>query len=283
MEAAQTTRAGGALVGRRVLLPGAAAWGVRVAELLAAHGAATVLVPTIEVVPPGDLTCLDSALVSLARGDDDWLVVTSPATVLSLSSRVATLANRGRQTPSAALGTFIGETKVATLGAGCARALERSGVRATLVPDGDRVSAGLLAVFPDPPASDGLGRPGRVLVARSDLASTTIADGLRARGWVVDDVVAYHTRTPGVEAVTVRTEARAGAFDAVLLGAPATVDSLVELVGAPAPGTLVGCVGPRTARAAAEQGLTVDVVPPEATAESLVAALVESLGGPVRP
>ncbi|HRA49857.1 uroporphyrinogen-III synthase [Actinotalea sp.] len=263
--AADATRPG-ALDGWQVLVPGAAEWGRRIAGLLADRGARTVLVPVVEVAPPDDLTCLDSALAALARGDYDWLVVTSPATVLSLSARVATLANRGRQTPSTALGTFVGETAVATLGPGCARVLERSGVTAALVPTGERSSAGLLAAFPEPPvappAAGTLGRAGRVLVARSDLASSTVSDGLTARGWQVDDVVAYRTITPDQPGARIRAQARAGEFDAVLLGAPSTVDALVELVGAPAAGTVLGCVGPRTARTATEQGLTVDVVPP---------------------
>lgn len=265
----------GALAGWRVLVPGADQWGHRVAGLLADHGARTELVPVVEVAPPADLTCLDSALTALARGDHDWLVVTSPATVLTLAARVATLANRGRQTPAAALGTFVGDTPVATIGHGCARALERCGVTAALVPTGEPTSAGLLAVFPDPPASpSALGRDGRVLLAHSDLTSTALFDGLRAQGWQVDDVVAYRALTPDRPGAELRARARAGEFDAVLLAAPSTVDALVELVGVPAPGTLLCCVGPRTARVAQEQGLRVDLVPPEATAEALVDELV---------
>ena len=273
----------GPLRGWRVLVPRGGEWGERVTSLVEDQGGEAVVVPLIEFAPPTDLTSYDSVITALARGEYDWLVVTSSTTVMSLAGRVATLANRGRQTPGTALATFVGETRVAAVGPGTARSLERVGVAPALMPSGERSARGLLAEFPR--ADDGtpgsLGRPGRVLLPQSDLAEATLADGLRELGWQVDEVVAYHTLSGPVPGAGLRTEVREGQFDAVLLSSASTVTNLVELVGPPPPTTAVCCIGPRTERAALDHGLRVHVVPEAASAEALVDALARyALGGP---
>lgn len=269
-----------ALSGWRVLVPRGGEWGERVAAMLHEHGAESVVVPLIEFAPPTDLTSFDSVLNRLARGDYDWLVVTSATTVQSLSGRVVTLVNRGRETPATALGTFVGDTRVAAVGPGTARALERSGVTAALVPTGERSARGLLAEFPR--ADDAVrlpGRPARVLLPQSNLAEATMADGLRALGWEVDVVEAYRTLSGPVPGESLRTEVRTGEFDAVMLSSASTVTNLLELVGTPPPTTVVCCIGPRTEQAARDHGLPVHVVPAQASGEELVDALAAYASG----
>lgn len=269
-----------ALTGWRVLVPRGGDWGLRTAAALAAHGAEAVVVPLIEFGPPDDLTRLDSALATLARGDYDWLVVTSSTTVQSLSARIATLANRGHATPADVLRTFVGETQVAAVGPGTASSLERHRLTAALVPQGERSARGLLAEFPAPDGGPGsLGRPGRVLLPQSDLAEATLAEGLRELGWEVDVVVAYRTHSGPVPGHDLREDMRTGGFDAVLLSSASTVTNLVELVGAPPPTTAVCCIGPRTAAAARAHGMTVHVVPPAASGDGLVEGLVAYASG----
>ncbi|WP_182112496.1 MULTISPECIES: uroporphyrinogen-III synthase [unclassified Actinotalea] len=268
------------LAGWRVLVPRGGEWGERVAGMLHQHGAESVVVPLIEFAPPQDLTPFDSVLNRLARGDYDWLVVTSATTVQSLSGRVVTLVNRGRETPATALATFVGDTSVAAVGPGTARALERAAVTPSLVPTGERSARGLLAEFPRPEDVVRLpGRPGRVLLPQSDLAEPTLADGLRGLGWEVDVVVAYRTLSGPVPGEGLRTQVRTGEFDAVLLSSASTVANLLELVGTPPPTTVVCCIGPRTEQAAREHGLPVHVVPAQASGEELVDALAAYAAG----
>lgn len=269
-----------ALTGWRVLVPRGGEWGERVAAMLADHGAESVVVPLIEFAPPEDLTTYDSVLNGLARGDYDWLVVTSATTVQSLSARVATLVNRGRETPATALATFVGDTRVAAVGPGTGRALERLHVVPALLPSGERSARGLLADFPRADAAPTLGgRPGRVLLPQSNLAEPTLAEGLRELGWEVDVVVAYRTLSGPVPGEGLRTEVRTGGFDAVMLSSASTVSNLVELVGMPPPTTVVCCIGPRTEQAARDHGLPVHVVPPAASGEELVEALARYASG----
>lgn len=274
-----------ALAGWRVLVPRGGEWGERVAVLLAGYGAESVVVPLIEFAPPEDLTTYDSVLNGLARGDYDWVVVTSATTVQSLSARVATLVNRGRETPATALRTFVGDTRVAAVGPGTARSLERYHVTPALVPAGERSARGLLAEFPHADGEPHLpGRAGRVLLPQSNLAEPTLADGLRELAWEVDVVVAYRTLSGPVPGEGLRQEVRTGGFDAVLLSSASTVANLVELVGTPPPTTVVCCIGPRTEQAARDHGLPVHVVPPAASGEELVDALARyATGAPAAP
>lgn len=268
------------VAGWHVLVPHGGEWGERVQAMLAEHGADGVVVPLIEFAPPADVPALDAALVRLASGTYDWVTVTSATTVTALVGRAAGIVeptHPGASSPGAALSAILGSTRVAAVGPGTARALERYGVTAHLVPTGERSARGLVAEFPPPPAStdpSSLGSGGRVLVPHSDLADGTVATGLRDAGWDVDEVVAYRTVSGDVDGAALREDMRAGSFDAVLLSSASTVTNLVELVGPPPPTTVICCIGPRTRQAALDHGLRVDVVPEAASAEGLVEALV---------
>ena len=65
------------------------------------------------------------------------------------------------------------------------------GITPELVPADDQSSEGLLAEFP--PYDDVLDPIDRVLLPRADIATETLAAGLRQRGWEIDDVTAYRT------------------------------------------------------------------------------------------
>lgn len=261
----------GALAGWRVLVPRSGEWGERVRAGLAEHGATAVVVPVIEFAPPTDLPAVDAAVGRLARGEYDWLTVTSATTVLALAGRAAAVAGGPA---SEALSAVVGRTAVAAVGPGTARTLERHGVVPTLVPD-EHSARGLLATLVERvPAG------GRVLVPQSDLAELTLADGLRAASWDVDVVLAYRTVPAEQPPASVADELRAGRFDAVLLSSTSTVAGLLELVGTPPPSTVVACIGPRTAAAATAAGLTVAVVPEVASGEALVDALAAHASNP---
>ena len=264
------------LTGWRVLVPRGGDWGERVVDLLAAQGADAVVVPLIEFAPPLELTTLDSALTGLALGIYDWVTITSGTTVPYLAARAplhVAAASGESPDPAVALAALLGNVQVAAVGPGTAAALERIGVVADLVPTGERSARGLLAEFPPPPMGHGPGLTARVLVPHSDLAEPTLAHGLRAAGWQVDDVVAYRTLSGTSAGNELRDAVRSGAFHAVLLSSASTVMNLVELVGTPPEGTVVCCIGPRTERAALELGLPVHVIPESASAEGLVDAL----------
>jgi uroporphyrinogen-III synthase len=254
----------GPLAGWRVLVPRPVAGSSPAAVALAAVGAEAVLVPLVETVPPEDPAGLDDTLLALGAGWYGWLVVTSAAAVPALVARAAVA-----ETTLPALVT-TGAVKVAAVGPGTARALRETGVEPDLVPRGESTAAALVRAWPAP------GDQPRVLFPRGDLAAPTLADGLRARGWRVDDVVAYRTVPAAPPPDDVRAAWSDGSIRAALLTSASTVRELDARLGAPPAGTLLVAIGPTTAAEAARLGLPLAGIAAAQTMTGLVAALVEA-------
>ena len=104
----------------------------------------------------------------------------------------------------------------------------------------------------------------RVLLPRADIATETLAAGLRDRGWEIDDVTAYRTVRAAPPPAPIREAIKTGGFDAVCFTSSSTVRNLVGIAGKPHARTIVACIGPQTAETAREFGLRVDVQPEEA-------------------
>ncbi|WP_148090474.1 uroporphyrinogen-III synthase, partial [Cellulomonas algicola] len=128
-------------------------------------------------------------------------------------------------------------------------------------------------------SADGTTGPAqRVLFPRGDLAAPTLADGLRARGWQVDDVVAYRTVPAAPPSAEVRAAWADGSIGAALLTSASTVRELVAQLGAPPAGTALVAIGPTTAAEVERLGLPLAGVAQEQTMTSLVAALASAVG-----
>ncbi|UJP40490.1 uroporphyrinogen-III synthase [Cellulomonas palmilytica] len=269
----QVGAAAAAPAGWRVLVPRPTAGQSGAVIALAAVGAEPVLVPLIAIDPPEDTARVDDALLALGSGWYRWLVVTSGAAVPVLDARA-----RAAGRPLATL-VADGDVRVAAVGPGTARALRDAGVDTDLTPRGPSTGANLAAQWPSADPHDhptGLARPARVLFARGDLAASTVADGLRARGWQVDEVVAYRTVTAPPPPDDVRDDWRTGAIRAALLTSASTVRALVEHLGPPPASTLLVAIGPTTAAEAHRLGLPLAATAAEQTMTGLVGALVDA-------
>jgi uroporphyrinogen III methyltransferase/synthase len=118
-------------------------------------------------------------------------------------------------------------------------------------------------------------------VAQAEAARPALVEGLRHKGWTVDAVAAYRTVAATVEPAVL---GRAAAADAIVFTSGSTVRSYVAAasgsegggVGRAMPATVV-CIGPVTAAAALEAGLTPAAVATDHSLDGLVAALVEVL------
>jgi uroporphyrinogen-III synthase len=238
----------GRLAGRSVVVTRTAEQSVGLADLLIAEGAAVVTVPLIIVVDaPDGGAALEAAL---ARIDQyDWIVVTSP----NAASRVARAIDaRDARRP-----------KVAAVGTATAALLPV----VDLVPARQR-AAGLLDELPE--------GPGRVLLPHSAQAHATLADGLRERGWEVDEVDAYDVISRAPED---HERAAVAGADALVLASGTAARAWVEAFGPRSP-ALVVAIGPQTASAAAEVGLKVHLTSSDHSPAGLVEALVAHLRGP---
>ncbi|MFQ6398453.1 uroporphyrinogen-III synthase [Nocardia sp. KC 131] len=253
-----------ALYGWTVLVPRTKDQAGEMSERLVTHGAIPMEVPTIAVEPPRSPAQMERAVKGLVDGRYQWVVFTSTNAVRAVWEKFAEFGLDAR--------AFSG-VKIACVGEATAEKVRSFGINPELVPSGEQSSEGLLADFP--PYDDVFDPVNRVLLPRADIATETLAEGLRDRGWEIDDVTAYRTVRASPPPAETREMIKTGGFDAVLFTSSSTVRNLVGIAGKPHARTIVACIGPKTAETAIEFGLRVDVQPEAAQVGPLVEALAE--------
>ena len=241
------------LGGWRVLVPRGGKWGDGVAATLRSYGAIPVIAPMINFASADDGAALANALHELKDGQFDWLVVTSATTV-------DVLAGQSVIVPPT--------TKIAAVGETTAAALAVAGYQVSFIPEGDNSARGLLKEWPIAEIT------GRVLIPQSDIAEPTLVSGLGELGLDVQFVSAY--RTVGVPiAEHVAADVASGRIGAVLVTSGSVARQVAEQLAPIPDGTIVACIGPRTAFDARAAGLNVHVIAESRSADALVDALVE--------
>ena len=253
-----------ALYGWTVLVPRTKDQASEMSERLVSHGASPIEVPTIAVEPPRSPAQMERAVKGLVDGRFQWVVFTSTNAVRAVWEKFNEFGLDAR--------AFSG-VKIACVGQATADRVRAFGINPELVPSGEQSSLGLLDEFP--PYDDVFDPVNRVLLPRADIATETLAAGLRERGWEIDDVTAYRTVRAAPPPAETREMIKSGGFDAVCFTSSSTVRNLVGIAGKPHARTIVACIGPKTAETAAEFGLRVDVQPEVAAVGPLVEALAE--------
>jgi uroporphyrinogen III methyltransferase / synthase len=253
-----------ALYGWTVLVPRTKDQAGEMSEKLVSHGALPIEVPTIAVEPPRSPAQMERAVKGLVDGRFQWVVFTSTNAVRAVWDKFNEFGLDAR--------AFSG-VKIACVGQATADRVRAFGINPELVPSGEQSSLGLLDEFP--PYDDVFDPVNRVLLPRADIATETLAEGLRERGWEIEDVTAYRTVRAAPPAASTREMIKTGGFDAVCFTSSSTVRNLVGIAGKPHARTIVACIGPKTAETAAEFGLRVDVQPDVAAVGPLVEALAE--------
>ncbi len=253
-----------ALYGWTVLVPRTKDQAAEMSERLSAYGALPIEVPTIAVEPPRSPAQMERAVKGLVDGRFQWVVFTSTNAVRAVWEKFGEFGLDAR--------AFSG-VKIACVGEQTADRVRAFGISPELVPAGEQSSLGLLDDFP--PYDSIFDPVNRVLLPRADIATETLAEGLRERGWEIEDVTAYRTVRAAPPPATTREMIKTGGFDAVCFTSSSTVRNLVGIAGKPHARTIIACIGPKTAETAAEFGLRVDVQPDTAAVGPLVDALAE--------
>ncbi|MEY8018163.1 uroporphyrinogen-III synthase [Mycobacterium servetii] len=253
-----------ALYGWTVLVPRTKDQAGEMSERLTSYGALPIEVPTIAVEPPRSPAQMERAVKGLVDGRFQWVVFTSTNAVRAVWEKFGEFGLDAR--------AFSG-VKIACVGESTADRVRAFGISPELVPAGEQSSLGLLDEFP--PYDSIFDPVNRVLLPRADIATETLAEGLRDRGWEIEDVTAYRTVRAAPPPAATREMIKTGGFDAVCFTSSSTVRNLVGIAGKPHARTIIACIGPKTAETAAEFGLRVDVQPEIAAVGPLVDALAE--------
>ncbi len=238
------------------------------ADQLQRLGATVIELPVIAIDDPADAgAALAEAARRLVSGAYEWVALTSSNAAGRLIAVIG-----GRPVPD--------RVRWAAVGSGTATTLAEAGVTADLVPTVS-LAESLADAFPaSGPSRDGeAGRPpaaiGTVLFPRAETVRGGLAAGLRAKGWEVDEVVAYRTVAGDPSPEAVRSAGRA---DAVAFTSSSTVDRTVELLGTGGVPPVVVTIGPATSSAVRAAGLSVSAEADPHTLDGLVSALVSVLG-----
>jgi uroporphyrinogen-III synthase len=248
------------LAGRTVVITRARTQASELALRLEGLGATVVELPVIAIEDAADGgRALALAAHRLTSGAYQWVALTSA----NASSRL--LAELGDRAVAPSV-------RWAAVGAATARALAGAGRPVDLIPEASMADA-LAEAFPTA-GPDGPEPVGTVLYPRAETVSGSLAAGLRAKGWLVDEVVAYRTVSgrPGPEAV-----AAAGRADAVAFTSSSTVAHSLDLLGFDGLPPIVATIGPVTSAAARSAGLAVAAEANTHTIEGLVEAVVAAL------
>lgn len=241
----------------RIVVPRAREQASSLSSFLEEIGVEPVELPTISFGEPEDWTPVDKALAALSSFA--WVVFTSGTTV----ERFLEQAERHRGWKPE-----MARCRIAAVGPSTARALHAKGLRVDLVPS-VYTSQGLLRELA--PRAAGA----RVLLARGDIADSALPRGLEAAGAEVVEVVVYRTiPPPGLREETLRVLAQG--VDIVCFTSASTVKNLVTALGSdvcrlqtiPA-----AVIGPVTAQAARQAGLSIVAEAEESTIPGLVAAV----------
>jgi uroporphyrinogen III methyltransferase/synthase len=252
------------LFGWRVLVPRTKEQAAAVSERLREYGAVPEEVPTIAVEPPRTPQQMERAVKGLVTGRYQWVAFTSANAVRAVRERFEEYGLDAR--------AFAG-VKVAAVGEQTASSLLDFGIRPDLVPAGEQSAEGLANEWP--PYDDLLDPINRVLLPRADIATETLLAKLTDLGWECEDVTAYRTVRAAPPPAPIREAIKGGGFDAVLFTSSSTVRNLVGIAGKPHAVTVIGVIGPQTAKTAAEFGLRVDVTAPKPSMTALVDAMAE--------
>ena len=247
-------------MGKRILVTRSRKQAGRLSSELEARGAIPIVLATTDILEPDNWEPLDQALRNLA--DFDWVVFTSSNAVEALARRMEAI---GVQADN------LNQRRLAVVGPSTGDELKKFFRAADAMP----------ATFVASSVSECLGslEGKKVLLPRGDLARPDLPLALNAAGATVLEVTAYCT-VPVDEASDLGLSDRPDAI--TFASAESARTAVAKLKQAGISDWLsqipIACIGPVTAEAVIELGLSPAVVAEEFTITGLIAALERLFG-----
>ena len=249
------------LAGRRVLVTRPREQAAELSDALTALGAQVLLAPLIRMAPPSDPEPLRRAASEI--GTFDWVVLTSANAAEALVRTVSSVHGH-RSLPRT--------VRFCAIGPATAAHLRTLGLDADLVAE-ESTAEGVVASLTATGPVTGL----RVLVPMADIGRDHVARALTDGGAEVTEVVAYRTVAEETMPANARQALASGIVDVVIFTSGSAVRSFAAILGAEMSlvlrHTLVAAIGPTTASAARELGMTVAIQPDTYAVPALVAAI----------
>ena len=168
--------------------------------------------PTIEFLPPSHPQQFQEQVFRV--DEQDWLIFISPQAVVSASYKIHQFWPQ-----------FPWQVKVAALGAGTAKALQKASLPVDVFPDTTWNSWGLLRL---PQFQHVSGK--KIMIVRGEGGRTELADKLKQRGAIVTHMIAYQRSLPQVDVSDCLGLLRAQAVDVVITASGEGLENLKELL-----------------------------------------------------
>ena len=257
----------GPLVGKRLVITRSAAQSETLGRQLSARGAIPVMLPLVAFADPEDFAPLDAAITQIEQFD--WIIFTSAQAVRAVMKRIGELKKQLIRTGSS--------VQVAAVGPVSAEAARQAGFPLEYIAE---THTGMDLAEELGKRLEGM----RVFLPRSDRANPDLPVALRRLGAEVQEVAAYRTLWPTeIDQRKLRNIAD-GEADAVLFFSPSAVQHYIELFGGEQLRAMqeklgIAAVGPVTAKALREAGVSRIVVAADTTAAAVIEALEKYFAG----
>jgi uroporphyrinogen III methyltransferase/synthase len=256
------------LFGKRVLVTRTKEQAKAFSELLIDQGAQPVEMPAIDIIDPDSYENIDRAFERLESGKGyDWVIFTSANGVKYFIKRMKALNKDIR---------VLAGAKIAAIGPATAKAVKKLLIKVNLTPK-EFVAEGLLSEF----ESEGV-QGKSFLIPRALVARDVLPDTLREMGAEVDVAEVYQTVLGAEAGDMLRQMIIDKEIDIATFTSPSTVTNFIKQVGPDykelVEGIKVASVGPITADAIRDAGLSVDIMAKEYTVPGLVQAIVDDAG-----
>jgi uroporphyrinogen-III synthase len=249
---------------RRILITRTRKQASDLAAQLESLGAVSILIPTIEIVPPATYEPLDAALARLDTFD--WLIFTS-ANAVEVFGQRRSLGHTPTATP-----------KIAVIGPATARAVDAIGLPVALLPPSYIAESFAESLIPHAQGA-------RMLLIRAEDARDALPDALMKAGADMTIASAYSNRIPPGSVLALQTLFADSATipDAITFTSASTARNLMALLEAahltlPLKSVLAS-IGPITSDALRELGHEPTVEASEPTIPALVTALADYFTG----
>lgn len=272
------------LFGHRVLVTREHSGGF---ELLEEFGAEIIEFPTIKIVPPVNWAELDAAIEKVESYN--WLILTSINGVNFFFKR---LFGTGRDIRD------LKGIKICAVGTKTASEIKKYWIKVDLVPE-EFNAEGLIESFikenrSQKPAAKGEPRQRREVKSREDpelfkglrfllprakVAREIFPEKIRELGGEIDVVTAYRAVKPEVQGKRLKRFLKEGKISIATFTSAATFNNLLSImdnnVHELLKGVAIAVIGPVTATAVKEAGLTVNIMPKQATIEAMVKEIIK--------
>ena len=251
----------GKLAGRRVVVTRSRQQASKLVERVEELGGEAIEFPVIRIAEPEDYADFDNALENI--GKYNWIVFTSVNGVEAFLKRMRQKRLDIRE---------LAGIKICAVGEATSEELGRYGLNVDLMPDSYTTGDLLHAMLGVVSSGD------RVLLARADIASRELSEGLKEKGVDFDDLIVYRNLADDPGRASTIDMLEGNEVDFITFTSSSTVKNFVSVLGRDnidkISGSKVVCIGPVTANTAREMGIRVDAVADVYTIDGLIDKLI---------